>query len=65
MGARGDEHIFDQEIEGGEGMIKKLLCYLFGHRFMILGRDKLGVGSLFAWVKCSRCGKEEIYQYDY
>lgn len=45
-------------------MIKKLLCYLFGHKYFIIAQ-KENDNSVFGWIRCSRCGKEEQYQYDF
>ncbi len=45
-------------------MIKKLICYLFGHSNFIITKIDNG-RSVFGNYKCSRCNKEEMYQYDY
>jgi hypothetical protein len=45
-------------------MIIKLICYLFGHSNFIVTRIDNG-RSIYGHYKCQRCGKEEIYQYDY
>jgi predicted nucleic-acid-binding Zn-ribbon protein len=42
---------------------RKLLCYLFGHRLLVVTRIDNGT-SVFGHMKCQRCGYEEMYQYD-
>ena len=45
-------------------MIKKLLCYLFGHKYFVAAQKETG-DSILGWIRCSRCDKEEYYQYDF
>jgi hypothetical protein len=45
-------------------MLKKIICYLFGHSYFVVTRidnDR----SIFGNYICQRCNKDEAYQYDY
>lgn len=44
--------------------MKKILCYLFGHRYLVMA-TKENEQSVFGWIKCSRCNHEESFQYDF
>lgn len=44
--------------------IQKIICFFFGHRYHTMSQIDNG-RSQFGHVKCSRCGYEENYQYDY
>ena len=40
-------------------MLKKLKCYLLGHKFKLISWDKKGVMcSLYFNYECVRCGKQ-------
>ena len=45
-------------------MIKRLICFLWGHKDIKLTHIDNGY-SQYGHYKCQRCGREENYQYDY
>ncbi len=44
--------------------MKKILCYIFGHKFFKVAEHDNG-RSLFPSVTCQRCGYKETFQHDY
>jgi predicted nucleic-acid-binding Zn-ribbon protein len=44
--------------------VRKILCFIFGHKFVVITQITTSQ-SQFGHIRCSRCGYEEQYQYDF
>jgi len=45
-------------------VMKKLICYLFGHKYLAIITWKNEQCSAGGWFYCPRCGHQERFQFD-